>query len=95
MHPSGKSGTLTGEYLQGITNYKRPTLVKIAIYSSYSSRSSARLAAQDPQRKLSDIDLADDIAPLENTAEQSQKQLDTFSRNAEKVGLEINIEKNV
>ena len=47
------------------------------------------------ERKVSDLDFADDIALLENDMFGSQKQLEKYSTNAEKVGLITHEEKTV
>jgi hypothetical protein len=46
-----------------------------------------------PEKRLSDLDYADDIALLENDQVRAQEQLDSYRANARAVGLEINIEK--
>ena len=44
-------------------------------------------------RKMCDLDFADDIALLENEMIRSQQQFDSYSTNAAKVGLQINGQK--
>ena len=46
-----------------------------------------------PEKRLSDLDYADDICLLENSIEKAQQQLDELAINAIKVGLEVNIKK--
>lgn len=50
---------------------------------------------QQENRKLCDLEFADDIALLENEMARSQQQLDAFSSNAAKIGLQINASKTV
>ena len=52
-----------------------------------------RSSTRAPDHKVNDLAFADDIALLENTAAQSQGQLDAIKQEAGKVGLEINIKK--
>ena len=47
------------------------------------------------ERRLSDLDFADDIALLENDQKKVQKQLNSYSENAKKVWLIINAGKAV
>jgi hypothetical protein len=54
---------------------------------------SLRSSTQPHERKLNDLDFADDIALLESSEERSQKQLDSLKVQARKVGLEINVAK--
>ncbi len=52
---------------------------------------SLRSATRDPERRVNDLALADDIAPLES--QPLQKQLDALRTTASSVGLEINTDK--
>ena len=54
-----------------------------------------RNTAHKQERKVADLDFADDIALLESEVSRSQKQLETYSANAEKVGLITHEEKTV
>ena len=45
------------------------------------------------EKKVGDLEYADDIGLLENTTENAQKQLDALSDVAKEVGLLINIDK--
>ncbi|CAF0899692.1 unnamed protein product [Brachionus calyciflorus] len=47
------------------------------------------------ERKLSDLDFADDNALLENDPKKSQEQSNSYSENAKKLRLLINAEKTV
>lgn len=53
-----------------------------------------RNSSTQVERKISDLDFADDIALLENDPKKAQDQLNSYSENAKKVGLLINVEKN-
>ena len=59
------------------------------IYEMGSTRESSR----HQQKKINDLDFADDIALLENSIQLANKQLEKLAEEARKVGLEINVEK--
>ena len=52
-----------------------------------------RLSSRIPERKLNDLDYADDIALLENCIKMANLQLAELSQTAAIVGLEINVNK--
>ena len=52
-----------------------------------------RSTTRTPDYKLNDLAFADDVALLENSAAQSQRQLDVYKTNAGQVGLDINTKK--
>jgi len=52
-----------------------------------------RTRIKKPEQRLNDLDYADDIALLESTLERSQNQLERTNEEANKVGLEINVDK--
>ena len=52
-----------------------------------------RTCRRNPDKKLNDLDFADDIALLEGSLSAAQKQLEETSKNAKEVGLDINIGK--
>ena len=52
-----------------------------------------RQSRRHPEKRVGDLEYADDIALLENTIPDAQKQLDAVSSVAKEVGLVINIEK--
>ncbi|CAF0719650.1 unnamed protein product [Brachionus calyciflorus] len=54
-----------------------------------------RNSSTQVERKISDLDFADDIAQLENDPKKAQDQLNSYSENAKKVGLLINVGKTV
>ena len=52
-----------------------------------------RTTTREVDRRMCDLDFADDLALLENIGPQAQKQLESFSKNANAVGLVINTAK--
>ncbi|CAF1118890.1 unnamed protein product [Didymodactylos carnosus] len=52
-----------------------------------------RTFARHLEKRLSDLDYADDICLLENSIQEAQQQLDVLNSNAIRIGLEINITK--
>ena len=53
----------------------------------------SRPSSRKPERKINDLDYADDIALLENSIAMTNQQLSAISRSAALVGLEINVKK--
>ena len=54
---------------------------------------SLRKSTRPPERRINDLDFADDIALIESSKQRSQKQIDALKLQASKVGLQINLEK--
>jgi hypothetical protein len=57
------------------------------------NREGTRTRTAKPEYKLNDLDYADDIALLESLLENAQAQLERINTEANKVGLEINVDK--
>ena len=54
---------------------------------------SARDTSRHQQKRINDLDFADDIAMLENSIQLANAQLEKLAEEASKVGFEINVEK--
>jgi hypothetical protein len=54
---------------------------------------SLRKSTRPSERRIDDLDFADDIALIESSKQRSQKQIDALKLQASKVGLQINVEK--
>ena len=52
-----------------------------------------RQSTRIPEKRVGDLEYADDIGLLENEKDKAQKQLDAFSSVAKEVGLVINVDK--
>ena len=58
----------------------------------YNSGRTVRRTTRESDYKVNDLIFVDDIALLENDSNQAQWQLDALELEAEKVGLEINVQ---